>query len=268
MYGMGNILLNRKVLVTRPEQQAEQLCRLIEGEGGTALRFPVQSITPVPLHPQLNYILAHLSCYHMSIFVSVNAVLHALKLLHGDTSTLNAMKVFAVGRATVEALQNAGVVNVFSAGMTGGSETLLQLPQLQNTAVLGARIIIFRGTGGREHLYQELKARGAEPEYAEIYRRDTVYYETSVLDELWKVQKPEVIVVSSNEGLQALVDMQNPEHRVIMQKTDLVLLSQRAADLAQTLGFSKAPYLATDTSDAGLFDALRRWSTQYHRTDH
>ena len=36
------------VLVTRPEQQAERLCALLEAEGAVAVRLPAIDIKPVP----------------------------------------------------------------------------------------------------------------------------------------------------------------------------------------------------------------------------
>ena len=42
---MNNLLNGCKVLVTRPKDQAEQLCRLVEMSGGVAIRFPTLEVS-------------------------------------------------------------------------------------------------------------------------------------------------------------------------------------------------------------------------------
>ena len=63
-----------RVLVTRPEHQAESLCRLIEQHGGVAIRCPTLVIAePRDWTPALA-ILDRLADYNLAIFTSANAV--------------------------------------------------------------------------------------------------------------------------------------------------------------------------------------------------
>ena len=253
---MGDVLKKKKILVTRPQDQAEKLCALIEAQGGQAIRLPVIEVRPVQEDDVLQGLLSNLSAYQIGIFISRNAVKYTLALLHHDIDVLGHLKLVATGQATASLLKQSGIAEVCHAGSYAESEALLQLPVLQSPQVAGRNIIIFRGTGGRELLAEKLRARGARVDYAEIYERLPVRYEKAVLDDIWFNQKPDFIVASSGEGLQNLFDMLSSEQRVIMLDTDLVVFGKRMSDLALKLGFRQAPSIADEMSDAGLFRAI------------
>lgn len=61
-----------RVLVTRPAHQADALCRLIEAEGGTAIRLPLLTIEPRANLAEAQKLLA--AGHDLWIFTSVNAV--------------------------------------------------------------------------------------------------------------------------------------------------------------------------------------------------
>ena len=253
---MNDALKDKKILVTRPADQAVKLCAMIEAAGGQAINLPAISIELVPVTDLLQRCLSELYKYQIGIFISQNAVQHTLNLLQHDPDRLESLSIIAIGAATAAALKAAGIVAVPLADTEATSETLLELPELQSGRVQGCNILIFRGIGGRELLAETLRARGAQVDYVEVYRRVPARYEQSVLDNIWFRQKPDLIVASSNEGLQNLLDMSGPEQRQIMQNTPLVVLSRRMSDQAQALGFGKAPLIAEETTDQGLFQAI------------
>jgi len=257
---MGDVLKNKKILVTRPKCQAEKLCALIEEQGGQAIRLPVIEIKPVLTNDVLQGLISRLSSYQIGIFVSRNAVKFTLALLHHDIDALKHLQFVAIGQATASLLKHSGITDVCHAGPYAESEALLQLPELQSSQVAGRNIIIFRGTGGRELLAEKLRSRGARVDYAEIYERLPVHYKKTVLDDIWFNQKPDFIVASSGEGLQILFDMLSSEQRVIMFDTDLVVFGKRMSDLALKLGFRRAPVIADEMSDAGLLRTIMQYT--------
>ncbi|MGZ5058681.1 MAG: uroporphyrinogen-III synthase, partial [Methylobacter sp.] len=68
-----------RVLVTRPEHQAENLSRLIEERGGVAVRFPALAIIPQDDVGGIRSTLANPDKFEWIIFISANAVNFALK---------------------------------------------------------------------------------------------------------------------------------------------------------------------------------------------
>lgn len=253
---MNDVLKQKKILVTRPVQQAKKLCALIEEQGGQAIQLPVIDIRPASKNEALQKLLGGMEKYHVGIFISRNAVKHALALLNHDTAALKHLKLMATGPATAAMLQRSGFTQVIHAGAYAESEALLELPELQSPDISGRHIIIFRGKGGRELLAETLRARGAGVDYAEVYERVPVQYSKPELDVIWFNQMPDYLVVTSSESLQNLFDMLSSEQRNIMLDTSIVVFGKRMYELAVKLGFRKPPIVAGEMSDNGLFQAI------------
>ena len=101
------------------------------------------------------------------------------------------------------------------------SESLLEMREFQN--VKGQKIIIFRGEGGRPLLGEALEARGAEVMHAILYRRVMPEACSPALLAAWKQCGIDVIVVTSCEGLENLMNMTGVQGKIwLMQKTLLV----------------------------------------------
>lgn len=243
-----------RVLVTRPRHQADGLCRLIEAAGGEPIVFPVLEIGPPPDPQALDALLARLGAFHLAIFISANAVQAAVARLGGSWPA--GVKIAAVGRATAEALRTAGLpVDVVPTGRYD-SEGLLSTEAVQE--VSGQRIVIFRGDGGREHLAETLRSRGAEVQYAECYQR--LRPQGDDLAALDRLQRGEIdlAVVTSCEGLANLFDMVGTAGQELLRALPIVLISERAAEAARQLGVQQ-PLVATEASDAGILEAMVRW---------
>ena len=247
------ILAGISVLVTRPAHQADRLCQLIEAAGGRAVRFPVIDIEP-PADPQaLRTLLEDIAGYDLAIFVSANAVEFALAAL-GKQGLPSSLQRAAVGKATAKALASQGYPPQIVPAEPYNSEALLALPELHS--VQGKQIIIFRGEGGRELLAETLTARGARVSYAECYRRLRPQPDLAPLLAVWHNNAPLVVVATSNEGLQNLFDMLAPQHTESLRATPLVVISKRAAVLAQSLGFKRQIEVAQSASDEAIMAAL------------
>lgn len=253
---MSNSLLNKRVLVTRPREQAENLCHMIEEAGGIAIRLPVINIRPMADTDSMHRQLGLLTNYDIGIFVSQNAVRFTLQFLGKESHALEQLRILAIGRSTARALQHAGIKAMSLSGKISSSESLLELPVLQPASVKGKKVIIIRGVGGRGMLAEQLQERGATVDYLEVYQRIPAPHDPGELDKIWSRQRPDCIVVTSDEGLQNLFDMLSSKQQTLMLNTPLVVLSDRIAELALKLGYRRTPIVAGETSDAGLLKAI------------
>ena len=241
------------VLVTRPDGQGDALAALIAEAGGEPLLTPLLAIAPVE-HPDAALRLLHSAkAWDWLIFISANAVRHAMQL---EGWRAPAARIAAVGEATAAALEAAGLHVDLVPYPQFNSEALLADPRMQSVA--GQRILIVRGEGGREHLAEVLRERGAEVAYAEVYRRMPVLA-SAFAPALEQLQRGEceAIVVTSGE---ALTHLRNLLHQAGLSPSSwppLAVPGERIAALAHSQGWTRV-LVADQASDEAIVQSLKR----------
>jgi uroporphyrinogen-III synthase len=239
------------VLVTRPAGQAETLCRLIEAAGGRAFALPAASILPASDPEPARALVA--APWDLVVFVSRNAVEQALPLLPGGRLPEGTL-IAAVGQATARALTAAGREPDLVPGGRFDSEALLGMDALED--VLGWRILIVRGEGGRAALGETLAKRGARVAYAEVYRRALPQIDPAPLLAHWH-RDIQLATATSDDILHNLLALVTPTGRDALLATPLVVVSERTAELARSLGFARVE-VAERASDEEILAALCR----------
>lgn len=251
-------LAGLNVLVTRPSHQADAFCAMIEGAGGRAIRFPVLEILDPEDSKGLLALIDALHTFDIAVFISPNAVNKAMNMIHARREFPSDLKVAAIGQKSAQELRRFGHPADICPQARFDSEALLELPEMQSVA--GKRVIIFRGDGGREMLGDTLKARGAEVEYANAYRRGRPKADAGPIMYLWSRGELDVITVTSTEGLRNLFDMVGKLGQMWLRRTPLLVGSERMLVTAEELGFKQPPEVAADPSDEAMFEALLRWA--------
>ncbi len=246
-----------RVLVTRPRDQAEHLAHLIEARGGEAIRFPVIDIVEPRDTRALDAIIGRLKDFAMAIFISPNAVNRAMNLVLARGGLPPKLRVACVGRGSARELEHFGIENAIVPEGRFDSEALLELPALQ--AVKGKRVVIFRGEGGRELLGDTLRARGAEIEYAECYRRVRPDADTTPLLQRWARGEIDIVSVTSADGLRNLYEMVSPAGRERLLRTPIVVVSERMAQVCRELGFKTEARVAATAGDEAMVETIQAW---------
>ncbi|MEW6039076.1 MAG: uroporphyrinogen-III synthase [Pseudomonadota bacterium] len=242
-----------RVLVTRPKDQAEPLCKLVEGAGGNAVRFPLLDIQPSARAGEGAAFLQQVSDWDWWIFVSANAVNQARAL--GALQPGGARpRIAAIGKATADALAEAGITVDLIPEPQSNSEGLLDMPAMREIA--GRRILIVRGEGGREELKNQLVERGALVQYAELYRRVPVYTGAETLIDGLRTAGFDILTATSGEAIEHLYRLVPPEDRPRLIETPLVVISERLKNQAGSLGFQHVA-VADTTSDPAVLEALK-----------
>lgn len=238
------------VLVTRPIAQADNLCGLIEQHGGQALRFPTLEIRPASVTPEA---IQKALASDWLIFTSTNAVDFALKAFNGKMQDLQSTQIAAIGQATATALRQAGLRIQCIPEHDFSSEGLLAEPIMQN--VVGLKITIVRGVGGREKLAKTLQERGAEVAYLEVYRRCCPTIKSDTLTNALREGKLAASTVTSGEALQNLLTILDETMVTLLRKLPLIVVSDRIGQLAQQLDFEQVS-VSRQPTDAAILETL------------
>ncbi|MBL4828167.1 MAG: uroporphyrinogen-III synthase [Spongiibacteraceae bacterium] len=257
-------LTGLKVIVTRPEGQADKLVSAIEKAGGIAYHYPVLTIKPLDSDKEPEQVQAckqlimDLDNFQQVIFVSTNAVRFGMQWINNYWPQLPvAINWHAIGASTARELASAGVELSISTGSTDStamnSEALLQHSALQQ--LKGDKILIVRGVQGREFLKEQLTQRGARVSYAECYRRGLPDHTSQTLNALLR-KSIDVICINSAESLDNLSLLAGEKQQLSLQHHRVLVPSQRVKALATQRGF-KQVYLSENASDEAMIRGLQ-----------
>lgn len=233
-----------KVLVTRPEHQAQTLCEMISQAGGEPIVFPTIKIVSINNDHWQTFDLKTLD---LMIFVSSNAVFNFMSGFEGALPPHLAL--LAVGKKTAEAMASFELTVDIKPSMQFGSESLLMLPELRDVA--GKNIAIVRGKDGRELLADTLSDRGANVTYVDVYQR--------ILPSVSSVKCKQAltcdcVVVTSISGVKNLKSLLEQRFNILLDKP-LIVVSDRIRDYAMSLGFRYVT-VTTDISDNDILAQL------------
>lgn len=249
---MEKPLQNMTLLVTRPAQQSEKLRLQLSNLGAKVLLLPTIVISDIQDKTLLSEQLLQLRDQDIAIFISPNAVFKASSLIKKSYSTWPPkVKIAAIGASTASALREQGLTVDFFPLESFNSEGLLSLSALQ--AVATKKVLIFCGEGGRQLLAETLRQRGAVVTQAIVYKREM----PSDPNELALFeQKIDIVICTSNTGLQNLIEMVGQANRARLQNMSLLVVSERMASMAKTLGFVKPPLIADNATDSAIIKYL------------
>jgi uroporphyrinogen-III synthase len=244
------------VLVTRPEQQAMPLCRLLESQGATTLRLPAVEIRAVGNRRETAAQLGALDDFDVIIFTSTNAVRFGASLLDQKRD----LTLAAIGAATARALNLAGYRVAVQPQETFDSDSLLLHPKLEHPA--GRRILIIKGVGGRPFLEQELARRGAQVVTADVYQRVPANPSPALLAavlESFTLGAVQVITATSLEIASNLLDIAGSALRREFERVHWLVPGDRIARGVRELGLPAPLVQAESAEDHDLVAALVRW---------
>ena len=237
---MAKGLAGRGIVVTRPRDLAAGLARGIEDAGGRAILFPTIAIEDAPPPEALR----RLDAYGLAVFVSPTAVQKVMAQVKDWPTRLPAA---AIGAGSKRELERHGVRGVLAPEEGADSEALLRLPALQ--AMKGKRVVIFRGGAGRPLLGDALKARGAEVEYADCYRRVPARSDPAPLLAQW--HQVHAVTISSAEGLDNFITLLGAAK---VAATPLFVPHERVAARARSHGMQEI--IIAGAADAAVLERL------------
>ncbi|KAF0279380.1 uroporphyrinogen-III synthase [Spiribacter aquaticus] len=240
----ADALAGRRILVTRPEGQADGLIHCLEAAGAAVLHRPTLQIVALapalPAIPRVDWL----------VFTSPNAVRHGVGRL--PTERRGDARVAAVGPGTATAARRQGLAVSAAPQSGGGADDLLA--EAAFDAGAGARVLIIRGEGGRRRLPEALRERGATVDEWVVYRREVPSGGLAIPRE-WQARPLDCTIVTSTSGLSGLLGMAGSGALEWLQKSRLVTVSERIAMAAVRAGWD-APGIAAGADDQAITRAV------------
>ncbi len=164
-------LEGRRIVITRPRQQADEFAAQLRELGAVPILFPAIRIAPIDDTSPLDAAIRRLSEYDWVIFTSVNGVdiFHKrLQALDASVEQLNRLHVAAIGPATGSALSEIGVMPTFIPDEYVAERIAEGLGDVD-----GSKILLPRAEQARAALSELLSARGADVEEIATYQTVT-----------------------------------------------------------------------------------------------
>jgi len=232
------------VLVTRPAHQSDNLCRLLTDSGATPLRFPTIEIQAPKKPAAARSKLQALEHYDFLIFISLNAVIQANKLM--TKAWPKDSIIVAIGPSTANALENIGLTASITATKPFNSEQLLtQFP----SDIQQKKCLIIKGEGGRKMLAEHLIQQGMAVDTVDVYKR------AAPTLNMPSIEIPSYVTITSQLALKNLFLLLPQQANELKQRSTFILFSQRITDYAKEQGCQQT-ICCQEASDSGLIDAI------------
>lgn len=242
------------ILITRPAGQGQELIDTLQEAGWHCVHQPLLEISPFNEHDGQAYHamkqpIMDLDHYDVAISVSGNASTLAVDMIDQYWPQVPVgIEWYAVGPSSAKAFQTLHID--MQVPKHNHSEGLLTLPGLQD--LTNKKVLIFRGVGGREHLANTLKTRGAQVQYCELYQRKAVTFTQGELAALLSKEQIHYALLTSGEMLQQLA---NELDDTVLQQLHIIVPSERIANMAPKLNIQHI-YVCDKINGQGILECL------------
>lgn len=194
---------------TRPKVRInDELMTALTNRGIKTYSLPLLELCPLPYQEHDRACMEKLlqGYYDVLVVISITAVEQALLVLTRTQRerlkvliATGQLKVLAVGQATAQALREMGIV--VQTPPVANNESMIHMPMIQhvlNTPT--AKVLFWRGVGGRKLLRQTLMAHGVVVDSIKWYQRVASHTLSSdVINILPNLQHRRVFVLISSE---------------------------------------------------------------------
>lgn len=249
----SKILAGKRILITRPREQAADLEQRLRELGAIPIAFPtIRIVAPTDQYAALDAALRQLATFDWAIFTSVNGVRHVwqrLQALDIDAQAFATVRLAAIGPATAQALVDQGLQVAVMPERYVAEGLLDAIP---NPA--GQRFLLPRADLARDTLRIGLQAAGADVVEVPAYHTTLEAPAPEALAAL--DAGVDILTFTSSSTVRNFVDQLGPERvRALSAQALVVAIGPITADTADELGLG-VDAVAVEYTIAGLVEAL------------
>lgn len=253
-------LFGRRILVTRPREQAGEMSDLIESLGGEPIEAPFIRIVPPDDHSEMDAACAAVGQFDWLVFSSANAVEAFMQRLFAsplDLRALSRTKLCAVGPATSERLATYGLkVDLMPAEYR--AEAVVEA-FARSGPVAGLSILMPRADIGREIIADELRRQGARVTEVVAYRTVVVDPEREGEPDVYRMlleKQLDVVTFASASSVRSFVRAFGADQAAdLLRPVDVAAIGPVTAQVAAQHGI-KTTIMPAQYTVPALVDAI------------
>lgn len=258
-------LFGVRILVTRAQEQAGELSRVLTAYGGDPLECPTIQVVPPDTWREMDQAIGELGRFHWVVFTSVNGVRAFMERMQQqglDARALAGQRLCCIGPRTAEELARHGlradlVPSEFQAEGV--------IAALQACRISGRRVLIPRAEVAREILPEQLRALGAEVCVVTAYRTVLPSVDGQRLKELFRRGEVHVITFTSSSTVRNFVRLFGSREEMVKLTVGAVVacIGPITAKTAAEEGLVVSVMAERNTVPA-LAEAVVRFYTEKH----
>jgi hydroxymethylbilane synthase len=250
-----------RIVVTRPLDQADDLCKILAAAGAVPLTVPMIRTVPIEDTGALDAAIEKLSSYGWLAFASANAVEVFMKRLEtiqrGIRWPAGVPLVAAVGPGMAAALSRHGIRVDLVPAVHSGTALAEAILETAPEGLAGARLLLPRALDGREDAAALLRQHGAVVDDIPIYKTDSCV--PSAEDLALLDPGVDAVLFASSSAVSAWCDQARAADQLAKAAASAVIacIGPATASTARERGLRVDVEAATHTTE-GLVTALER----------
>lgn len=264
----GTIEKMATLLNTRPQNQATALNQLLAKENIDFISYPTLIIKKVSFSAILTPLWGKkcpLPTWHKCqgiypegyvFFISRNAVSHFLSEISDPQAYFQQTTIYAIGKATFEALAEQGISATCSPPPFNSDSVLKLLPN--NLA--GQSCWIIKGQGGLDDLASGLIQKNARLTEIECYKRVASPFNISAWS-LFKKKENGMVLITSLESIASLFATIPKQDQINLRKKTAIVFSERIKNSILKQGWLGQIKVTAEQSNQSIIDEIQRIKT-------
>ena len=264
----NSFLKGKRILITRPEEQAKDFIEALKAQGAEPISFPTIRIISPRDWVKVDNAIENLTTYDVLIFTSVNGVkffFQRLKEKGKNIGSLKKLKMVAIGPKTAAAIERRHL-RVDIVPKKFQAESVVEA--LEKKGITGKRFLLPRAEKARDVLPKEITKRGGHIDVVTVYRTDKGEGNIQEVKELLRKRLIHVITFTSSSTVKNFVELLAEKNiSKMIQGVVVASIGPITADTAASLGI-RTDIMAKSYTIPGLVKAISEYffcSSQHMR---
>lgn len=247
-------LFGKKILITRAEEQSEELVDLLVEYGARVLTLPLlKFVLPDDLKP-LDSAIDNLERYDWLIFTSANGVrffFNRLKEREKDVRALKGIKIMAIGPGTKKEIEKQNItVDAMPEKFIAES-----VVEYFGNNVEGKRFLLPRARVARDVIPRLLQERGGKVDVVTVYETVVPEIKKETLKALFEEEKIDVLTFTSSSTVRNFVQIAGKNVSKWLDGVKIACIGPVTAETARNSGINP-DIVSEEYTIKGIVDAI------------